>query len=107
MKQPNPETLTAAVLRSLPAEFSDTYAPNTYKAYSRTVERFASFLGSDEADDASVAAFLEAEAQSMVAAGASTADLVQAGRWRDSRTASRCAANELAERGAVARYFKY
>jgi len=63
MKQPNPETLTAAVLRSLPAEFSDTYAPNTYKAYSRTVERFASFLGSDEADDASVAAFLEAEAK--------------------------------------------
>ena len=45
-------------------------------------------------------------AQSLVAAGASTAELMQAGRWTDERTATRYAANELAGRGAVARYFE-
>ena len=45
-------------------------------------------------------------AQSLVAAGASTAELMQAGRWTDAATATRYAANELAGRGAVARYFK-
>lgn len=45
-------------------------------------------------------------AQSLVAAGASTAELMQAGRWNDERTALRYAANELAGRGAVARYFE-
>ncbi len=45
-------------------------------------------------------------AQSLVAAGASTAELMQAGRWTDAATATRYAANELAGRGAVARYFE-
>ncbi|MCY3927466.1 MAG: tyrosine-type recombinase/integrase [Acidobacteria bacterium] len=45
-------------------------------------------------------------AQSLVAAGASTAELMQAGRWTDERTATRYAANELAANGAVARYFE-
>ena len=40
-------------------------------------------------------------AQSLLAAGASTAELMQAGRWTDERTAVRYAANELAGRGAV------
>ena len=34
------------------------------------------------------------------------AELMQAGRWTDAATATRYAANELAERGAVARYFE-
>ena len=45
-------------------------------------------------------------AQSLVAAGASTAELMQAGRWTDPKTAARYAANELAGRGAVRRYFE-
>ena len=45
-------------------------------------------------------------AQSLVAAGASTAELMQAGRWTDAATATRYAANELAGHGAVARYFE-
>ena len=45
-------------------------------------------------------------AQSLVAAGASTAELMQAGRWTDPKSAARYAANELAGRGAVARYFE-
>lgn len=45
-------------------------------------------------------------AQSLVARGASTAELMQAGRWKDPKTAIRYAANELAGRGAVARYFE-
>ncbi len=45
-------------------------------------------------------------AQSLVAAGASTAELMQAGRWTDAAIATRYAANELAGRGAVARYFE-
>ena len=45
-------------------------------------------------------------AQSLVAAGASTAELMQAGRWTDAATATRYAANEPAGRGAVARYFE-
>lgn len=45
-------------------------------------------------------------AQSLVARGASTAELMQAGRWTDERTAIRYAANELAANGAVARYFE-
>ncbi|MDE2979464.1 MAG: tyrosine-type recombinase/integrase [Acidobacteriota bacterium] len=45
-------------------------------------------------------------AQSLVARGASTAELMQAGRWTDERTATRYAANELAANGAVARYFE-
>ena len=42
-------------------------------------------------------------AQSIVRAGGSTAELMQAGRWRDSRTATGYARAELAGRGAVAR----
>ena len=45
-------------------------------------------------------------AQSLVARGASTAELMQAGRWTDPKTATRYAANELAANGAVARYFE-
>lgn len=45
-------------------------------------------------------------AQSLVRRGASTAELQQAGRWKDPRTATRYAARELAGRGAVARYFE-
>ena len=45
-------------------------------------------------------------AQSLVAAGASTAELMQAGRWTDAKSAARYAANELAAQGAVARYFE-
>ena len=45
-------------------------------------------------------------AQSLVARGASTAELMQAGRWTDERTATRYAAKELAANGAVARYFE-
>ncbi len=45
-------------------------------------------------------------AQSLVAKGASTAELMQAGRWNDPKTAARYAANELAANGAVARYFE-
>ena len=45
-------------------------------------------------------------AQSLVAAGASTAELMQAGRWTDPKSAARYAANELAGQGAVARYFE-
>ncbi len=45
-------------------------------------------------------------AQSLVARGASTAELMQAGRWKDPKMAARYAANELAARGAVARYFE-
>ena len=45
-------------------------------------------------------------AQSLVSAGASTAELMQDGRWTDERTATRYAANELAASGAVARYFE-
>ena len=46
-------------------------------------------------------------AQSLVARGASTAELMQAGRWRDLKTAARYAADELAANGAVARYFEH
>ncbi len=42
-------------------------------------------------------------AQSIVRAGGSTAELMQAGRWRDARTATGHARAELAGRGAVAR----
>ena len=42
-------------------------------------------------------------AQSIVRAGGSTAELMQAGRWRDARTATGYARAELAGRGAVAR----
>ena len=63
MKEPDRRALTAALLRSLRTEFSDTYTPNTHKAYGRAVERFAGFLEDREADDATAAAFLEAEAQ--------------------------------------------
>ncbi len=221
--------LTAALLRSLRTEFSDSYTPNTHKAYGRAVERFACFLEDREADDAtegtlaglrdavllrlgsdgflriSELAAVRADdlepgdggsgrlalprsktdqegrgetlyvcratmaaiadwrraagvatgplfrpvsrdgsrvgetalsvgavrsvicrraraagiedrvsghslrvgaAQSLVAAGASTAELMQAGRWTDAKTATRYAANELAGRGAVARYFE-
>ena len=45
-------------------------------------------------------------AQSLVARGASTAELMQAGRWKDPKTATRYAANELAASGAVARFFE-
>ncbi len=45
-------------------------------------------------------------AQSLVAMGASTAELMQAGRWKDPKMAARYAANELAGTGAVARYFE-
>jgi site-specific recombinase XerD len=45
-------------------------------------------------------------AQSLVARGASTAELMQAGRWNDPKTATRYAANELAASGAVAKYFE-
>ncbi len=45
-------------------------------------------------------------AQSLVARGASTAELMQAGRWKDPKTAARYAANELAANGAVARFFE-
>ncbi|MYH26807.1 MAG: tyrosine-type recombinase/integrase [Holophagales bacterium] len=45
-------------------------------------------------------------AQSLVGRGASTAELMQAGRWNDPKTATRYAANELAANGAVARYFE-
>ena len=45
-------------------------------------------------------------ARSLVARGASTAELMQAGRWTDPKTATRYAANELAASGAVARYFE-
>ncbi len=42
-------------------------------------------------------------AQSIVRAGGSTAELMQAGRWRDARTATGYAKAEFAGRGAVAR----
>ncbi len=45
-------------------------------------------------------------AQSLVARGASTAELMQAGRWKDPKTATSYAANELAAGGAVARFFE-
>ncbi len=45
-------------------------------------------------------------AQSLVGRGASTAELMQAGRWNDPKTATRYAANELAANGAVARFFE-
>ena len=44
-------------------------------------------------------------AQSLVRAGASTGELVQAGRWRDAKTATAYAEAELAGRGPVARLF--
>ncbi len=55
--------LTAARLKSLKAAFSDSYSPNTHKAYGRAVERFAAFLKGRAADDDSIAAFLKAEAE--------------------------------------------
>ncbi len=55
--------LTATRLKSLQASFSDSYSPNTHKAYGRAVERFAAFLKGRAADDDSVAAFLKAEAK--------------------------------------------
>lgn len=44
-------------------------------------------------------------AQSLVKAGGSTAELMQAGRWRDPRTATAYTEAELAGRGPVARLF--
>jgi len=44
-------------------------------------------------------------AQSLVRAGASTAELMQAGRWRDPKTATGYTEAELAGRGPVARLF--
>lgn len=55
--------LTAARLKSIKPAFSDSYSPNTHKAYSRAVERFAAFLKGHAADDDTVAAFLTAEAE--------------------------------------------
>ncbi len=55
--------LTAARLKSIKAAFSDSYSPNTHKAYGRAVERFAEFLKGRAADDDTVAAFLTAEAE--------------------------------------------
>ncbi len=46
-----------------------------------------------------------ASAQSLVRAGASTAELMQAGRWRDPKTATGYTEAELAGRGPVARLF--
>ncbi len=89
MKEPDRRALTAALPRSLRTEFSDTYTPNTHKAYDRAEE-----------------ALRVGAAQSLVAVGASTVELMQAGRWTDAATATRYGANELAGRGAVARYFK-
>ncbi len=45
-------------------------------------------------------------AQSLVARGASTAELIQAGRWKDPKTATRYAAKEIVAGGAVARFFE-
>ncbi len=83
MKEPDRRALTAALLRSLRTEFSDTYTPNTHKAYGRAVERFAGFLEDREADDATAAAFLEAEAQR----GLAPASLARAAGAADPRGA--------------------
>ena len=61
--QARSRTLTAAELRSVRIVFKDSYAANTHKAYRQAIERFASFLDGRPADDARVAAFLEAEAE--------------------------------------------
>ncbi len=42
--------------------FKDAYAANTHRAYAHAMNRFNAFLGDRAPDDATVAAFLEAEA---------------------------------------------
>lgn len=61
MKRPG--ALTATALRLAKAVFKDTYAANTHKAYAQALKRFTSYLGDREADDETVAAFLEKEAE--------------------------------------------
>lgn len=63
MKRAIPETPTAAALRSATTTFEDAYAPNTHRAYAQAVRRFDAYLGDRAADDATVAAFLRAEAE--------------------------------------------
>ncbi len=57
------EAPIATALRLAKAVFKDAYAANTHKAYAQAVKRFLAYLGDREADDETVAAFLEHEAE--------------------------------------------